>query len=266
VKNLYSFILIGFLIIFYACTENIIQEESFKPKTSNTTFNDFIDINPFEVPNLKIDFGKYFKSHIGKYKVNTWVDVKHPELVYLKIEDTTNNTIYEGFTQNGKKNGWWEVKHNKAVICNGNYILDKKCGFWSFYKLNKQTQKFVNFKNDTLEGLAQEYTLDSILRAEGNYVGGQKSDYWKCFYSNGNIKEQGYFFDGFKSGWWQSFEINGNLIEEASYSRNEISGYVKKYFKGILLEEGKLYNKSKRGTWKLYDDTGKLKRLVEHEK
>ena len=63
----------------------------------------------------------------------------------------------------------------------------------------------------------------------------------------------------------ESFELNGNLIEEASYSRNEISGFTKKYLNGVLFEEGKFFNGRRGGTWKSYDDTGKLKRIQEYE-
>jgi len=248
-----------------SCSETKVKDARSKSPTNPSLFNDFIPAYLYNIPSFEIQRGTQIDQIIGKYKIFGNVDTINASKVYLKITDSLESTIYRGPVLDGKKDGWWEVSNNKTLLCCGNYILNKKNGYWRYFKLTGETQKIVNFKNDTIEGLAQEYTVDSILLAEGYYVSGLKSDFWKFFYNNGNIKEQGYFYDGYKSEWWQSFEANGNLNVEASYSRNEISGYMKKYSQGILSEEGKLYNGIRKGMWKSYDETGKLKRLVEHE-
>jgi antitoxin component YwqK of YwqJK toxin-antitoxin module len=252
-------------VLIYSCSESEVRDKSFESSATLNYDNNFIPLYPYDIPRIEIKPGEYFNQVVGNYRVDAIIDSLNPIKVYLKIKDSLEGNIYQGYTLDGKKNGWWEVLNSNKIMCCGNYDLNKKFGYWRFFHLIDESQKFVNFKNDTLEGLAQEYSVDSILLTEGYYVGGVKSDYWKFFYCNGNIKEQGYFHDGYKSGWWQSFERNGHLIEEASYSRNEISGYMKKYFHGIISEEGKIYNGIKRGTWKFYDEEGKLKRLEEHE-
>ena len=264
-KNSYFLLFLFLFGLLYSCSETQEKVVSSESSAKLTAFNDFIPSYVAEVPNLEIEPGKYINRVIGKYTVDARVDSIHVKAVYLKIKDSKENIIFQGYAYNGYKNGWWEVSHKNKLMCCGNYISNKKSGLWSYYKLAEETQKFVHFKNDTLEGLAQEYSADSALLSQGNYVRGLKSDYWKYFYTNGKIKEQGSFYDGYKSGWWQSFEPNGNLLEEASYSRNEISGYTKQYFNGVIFEEGKLFNGRRRGSWKLYDDTGKLKRIFEHE-
>lgn len=264
-KNVYFFILFSLLGIFNSCSETQVKNEPIEASRTAIFFNDFIPSYLYEVPNLEIEQVEHFNHVIGNYRIDAHVDSINAKVVYLKITDPKENIVYQGRTLNGKKDGWWEVLQNKTLICCGNYNSDKKYGFWRYYKLGGETKKFVNFKKDTLDGLAQEYSKDSILISEGNYVKGLKSNYWKYFHNNGKVKEQGYFHDGCKSGWWQSFESNGNLLEEASYSRNEISGYVKKYLKGILFEEGKLFNGRRRGTWKSYNEKGKLESIHEYE-
>ena len=249
-----------------SCSEPPEENRPVKSLVTLSGFNDFIPNGISQVPNLEIEPGEYSNRGAGKYIIESQVDARQANLVYLKIKDTNGNESYQGFMLDGKKNGWWEVFNHKTITSCGNYSANQKNGFWTYYLLTKQCQKFVNFKNDTLDGLAQEYNKDSVLLCEGSYKRGLKSDYWKFFYINRKIKEQGYFYAGFKTGWWQSFEPNGSLIEEASYSRNDISGYVKKYMHGVLFEEGKSYNGKRRGTWKCYDETGKLKRIKEYDK
>lgn len=262
----YAFFLFYFFlaVFMYSCSETQKKDKPFKSSIVSTAFNDFIPAYLSNVPNLEVKKGNYFNQVIGKFSVDAFVDSIHSDKAYWKIKDTSENIIYQGYALNGKKNGWWEVSKNNTLMRCGNYVSNKKNGFWKFYTLAGASRKIVIFKNDTLEGLAQEYNTDGILVYEGQYVRGLKSGYWKLFYNNGNIKEQGYFYDGYKSGWWQLFELNGNLLEEANYSRNKISGYTKKYLNGVLFEEGELFNDQKRGTWKIYDETGKLKTIQEY--
>jgi len=266
VKNSYFLLLFSLVGFIYSCSETQEKDESFKTSVTLTSFNDFIPSYVYEVPNLEIEPGSYFNRLTGKYNIDALVDSIHANAVYWKIKDSRENTIYQGPALDGKKNGWWEVFKNEVLVCCGNYQSGKKNGFWRYFKLINDSKKYVTYKNDTLNGLSQELSIDSILLSQGKYSNGLKSDYWKFFYNNGKIKEQGYFYESFKSGWWQSFESNGNLIEEASYSRNEISGYIKKYLKGILFEEGNFYNGKRRGTWKCYYENGKLKSIKEYDK
>jgi len=263
-KNPHVSLLFGLLLLIYACSDTQEKEQPYKSTLKAIDINDFIPSHVGEVPNIEIKPAKYFNHIVGKYRVDTHIDSIHTNAIYWKIKNKSENVVYKGYASDCKKNGWWEVLRNKTLICSGNYISNKKCGFWRYYNLEGASQIIVNYTNDTLVGLAQAFSAKNILLSEGNYIKGFKSDYWKYFYDNGKIKAQGYFYDGYKSGWWQSFESNGNLKEEASYSRDEISGYMKKYLNGVIFEEGKLFNGRRRGTWKIYDHTGKLNRIEEY--
>jgi len=264
VRNLIFFLSLCLLWLIYACSETQDGDEQFLFDVPLDDFNDFVSSNLYEIPNIKIEAGSYFNHEVGKYSVDAFVDSICGNVIYLKIRDLIENTTYRGYSLNAKKNGWWEIVHNNSLLCCGNYVLNKKDGFWQYYTNVGLLYKSVYFRNDTLHGLAYEYSGDSTLLSEGHYIVGLKSDYWKYFYQNGKIKEQGHFYKGFRSGWWQFFELNGDLKKEASYSRNEISGFMKLYFNGVLLEEGKVFNKRKRGTWKSYNAEGKLKAIHEH--
>jgi len=264
VKNPCFLLLFALVAVICSCKDN--QENDVPDKSSGdlVVFNDFIPSYPFDVPEMEMKTGKYDMPVAGKFNFEVLVDSMQSKMAYWKIIDFGENIVYQGHALNGKKDGWWEVIKDNILICSGNYASNTKYGIWRYYNLEEESKKFVNFINDTIVGLAQEFSADSTLLSEGFYVRGFKSDYWKYFYNNGILKEQGYFYDGYKNGWWQSFESNGNLIEEANYSNNEISGFTKKYFNGILFEEGESFDGQRRGTWKSYDETGNLKGIQEY--
>lgn len=263
-KNLYFLISLNLVALLYSCSQTQVKDKLPIPSLSSTFFNDFIPANFPDIPSIDIKAGNYLNLVIGKYNVDSMDDSIYANPDYIKIKNAKENTIFQGQILNGKKTGLWEIIQNTKLIGCGHYISDKKCGVWKYFDFAKETQKYVNFKNDTLEGLAQEYSIDSNLLEEGHFIKGLKSGYWKHFYHGLKIKEQGYFSDGYKNGWWQKFEINGNLLEEADFLKNEICGYNKKYFNGQLFEEGKLLKGKRIGTWKLYNQTGKIKGIHEY--
>jgi antitoxin component YwqK of YwqJK toxin-antitoxin module len=216
-------------------------------------------------PQIKLPCKDYKDFQINECVVEGSVDSNNLKQGYWKISDQKNKLLFKGNYLDDKKDGWLDVFSDDKLVCCGKYDSDKKQGFWRFLRLVNETKKFVNYRNDTLVGLAREFTSDSILISDGSYGYGLKNGYWKFYYTNGTIKEQGYYQDNYKSGWWQSYDTKGKLIEEASYSRDEISGYIKRYTSGVIFEEGKQFNGRKRGTWKFYDAQGKQNRIHAYE-
>ncbi len=240
------------------------EEPSFTLKEKNR-INSFVSEYFFEIPRLDLTFKNYANYEFGEYTINGSVDSANLKQGYWKILNIKTNILYQGHFVNNKKSEWWDIFLDNKLICCGKYELNKKQGFWRYLRVGKETMKFINYQNDTLMGLAQEFTTDSILISVGSFAKGLKDDYWKFYYTNGTLKEQGYFHDNLKSGWWQSYDKNGKLIEEASYSQDEISGYVKRYINGIISEEGKQFNGRNRGVWKFYDLGGKQNKIHEYE-
>ncbi len=67
------------------------------------------------------------------------------------------------------------------------------------------------------------------------------------------------------TSWWQEYNEQGNLIYEGQYSNGIKYGYSKSYKNGILQSEGKYISGRQRGTWKYYDELGKMMKIQEHD-
>ncbi|MFN0048329.1 MAG: toxin-antitoxin system YwqK family antitoxin [Cytophagales bacterium] len=262
----YLFFYIFLLCLFAACSEN--KNENIRTFSANNSkpIASFVPEYIAAVPQINLSFKEYYKHKFEDYIVCGSVDSANLKQGYWKIQNVKDNVTYQGLYANDLQVGWWEVLSGTTLICAGNYEQNRKQGYWGYLQLGqKKTSKFVNYKNDMLSGLAREYTSDSILISSGDYRNGLKNGYWK-FYSNaGVLKEQGDYYDDYKSGWWKSYDENGQILHEASYSRNEIAGYVIKYVNGIKSEEGKQYNEKKRGVWKYYDTNGNPQRIEEFD-
>ncbi len=259
--------------LFVSCLVGLLLSCSHPRETTEPSFalnekskiNNIIPEYLTKIPEIDLTFKNYANYKFGEYTINGSVDSANLKQGYWKIINVKSNLLYQGSYVDSKKNGWWDILCNNKLVSCGKYELNKKQGFWRYLKFGTETLKFVNYQNDTLVGLTQEFTSDSILISEGSFNKGLKDGYWKFYYIDGTIKEQGYFHNNYKSGWWQSYDNKGNLIEEASYSQDEISGYVKRYINGLITEEGKQFNGKKRGTWRFYNLEGKQNRIHEYE-
>lgn len=217
-----------------------------------------------DIPQINLSFNNFYQFNFENFIVNGSVDSANLKQGYWVIQDVKKKLLYQGSFINDLQEGWWEVLSDDTLICAGHYKQHKKQGYWRYLQLGpNKNSKFVNYLNDTLNGLAREYTADSILISSGNYAKGLKNGYWKYYYQNGVLKEQGHYHDNYKSGWWQSYDVNGKINQEASYSKDEVSGYFKKYQNGIIAEEGQQLNGKNWGVWKYYDLNGNLLKVEE---
>ncbi len=264
-KQMNSIFFLLTFCLFFSCSRSNKNAHVDASHNYQTVINDFVPNYIIEIPNIKLSEGEYRDYQIREYIVNGTVDRAGFKQGVWNVNDIRNKLEFQGRFLNDKKNGWWQVLSESKLTYCGNYELNKKQGFWRYFKLNNETMKFVIYVNDTLTGLAREFTSDSVLLSDGNYSKGLKEGYWKFYNRNGALTQQGYYHEGLKSGWWQRYDSNTKLSEEASHSMNEIAGYVKRYINGVISEEGNEFNSKKRGSWKYYDLEGKLKNIQEYE-
>ena len=254
------------LCLFVACSDNKKKNSTSFSASRSNPINSFVPEYLVAIPQINLPFKSYNKHTFENYIVDGFVDSMNLKQGYWRIQDVKSNLTYQGKFVDDLFEGWWEVLSGYTLICAGNYEQNKKQGYWGYLQIGQnKTSKYVNYKNDTLSGLAREFTLDSVLISSGYYTKGLKNGYWK-FYSNiGVLKEQGDYYDDYKSGWWKNYDDNGQILEEASYSRNEIAGYVIKYLNGVKSEEGQQFNGKKWGAWKYYDENGNPLKIEEFD-
>lgn len=250
----------------FACS----KEETLKNRSIQQTIfserNSFVPEYIATIPQITLPTHHYQHYHFEAFVVDGLVDAANLKQGVWVITDEEKDLRYHGAYVDDKPMGWWDVFLGDKRICAGNYEQGVKQGYWGYLQIYPSTtSKYVNYVNGELDGLAREFTADSVLIADGYYKYGWKQGYWKYYYPDGTMKEQGSYHQNHKSGWWQYFDEQGQLYGEANYSQGEISGSVKRYKNGVLSEEGEQYNKKRKGIWKFYDVNGQQESIIEYE-
>ncbi len=204
----------------------------------------------------------------------------------------------------GKKNGY-DIKYKydytdtgkiKYLISKELYLNDKKEGKSYYYK-NNHLYKVENYSNGVKQGLAFEYTNDTLITKVMEYKNGflvfseninryDKQGYkhgeWKEFYDGGRIKKEMYYIHGQLNGLYKEYDPSGKLIRVVMYKYGKPeevdltmdkklktkqsfypSGKIKSfgYYKNDTIPVGvhKEYDEAGNVTMvKIYDDTGHL--------
>ena len=93
----------------------------------------------------------------------------------------------------------------------------------------------ANFEFDKLNGTWKCWYENGQLKEEGFYSSNKKMQRWKYWHENGMLKEEGLYHLNRKSGCWKSWNANGELESEWCYdggtklSKSEYKKRIKKY-------------------------------------
>jgi len=86
-------------------------------------------------------------------------------------------------------------------------------------------------------------------------------------YANGVMKERSYYVAGRRQGECQSFYPNGKLWSDDFFAAGLLNGATTSYYdNGQKRYEGVCSKGKPVGTWKYYDNTGKLLRTIDYNK
>ena len=99
---------------------------------------------------------------------------------------------------------------------------------------------------------------------EGEYLDGEKHDYWTTYYANGNKRGEGRYDRGKKQGLWIQYWPNGNKKSEGVFVDDKFTGKYMAYHENGKRELEGSYNEyrgvpadgTKEGPWHYYEDDG----------
>lgn len=137
----------------------------------------------------------------------------------------------------GKKNGvTLTYDTNEVINLKENFVNDIKQGNTYSFHSNKKTKQITPYKNGKPDGLAYEYSKDSVLIAIYKYQGGilsnierfnktdetgKKQGVWKEFYEDGKLKEEKRFKDGVLDGYIKTYDAKGNLNNTQKFNNGK---------------------------------------------
>ncbi|MFT4553454.1 MAG: antitoxin component YwqK of YwqJK toxin-antitoxin module [Chlamydiales bacterium] len=188
----------------------------------------------------------------GKYK--SWHEVIQPVLeegVEAPEEKPTATMKEEGAYSNGQKEGPWQTWYS-----------------------NDSLQSQVPYQNGLEDGNYKEwwpkYTdsdEDAILKAEGDFVLGNKNGIWQTWHANGLMESKNYFENGVRDGVqevWYEYLIRDEPVLKlrGEYKKGKKHGQGLAYFADSKLEILQTYDMDQlEGPYEEYYSTGILKSI-----
>lgn len=203
----------------------------------------------------------------------------------LKIEDGHKKFFYEngnvsseGLIKNGKPEGYWYTYYPNGIIKSEgnrkNFLLDST---WIFYAENGDLKSKINYKKGLKIGVKVYYSDSCNIVKEENFYNDVRHGYSYLYYDlPGKIKKQEIYFDqGKEEGKGYEFSgEDGRIITVLNYKKGTFVGkesinrkdkkgkkkgvWKKFYDSGKLKEECRYKNDLLNGYFKTYDKTGKL--------
>ena len=147
--------------------------------------------------------------------------------------DHCNCTETINYSDNGLKNGEYQLMSNDKLIEKGKYLNDEKDGLWTVNNTNGVLISEINYSKGKLNGNFKQYYYDGQPKVIANFENNNPNGEWKYFSKKGKIIKQGEFENGKALGTWKIFKKNGKkVISEYNFTN-------KKFVKENLSQKAK---------------------------
>lgn len=131
----------------------------------------------------------------------------------------------------------------EAVVFMGNYIENRKEGFWKHYFPDGTLKSEVEFKNNRPNGYAKFYNDKGIIIEEGFWKTRKWTGKYISRHDNGEVKyEWNYGERGLREGTQKYYHPNGKIMYEGEFNSGKETGIHLRYDETGQLTEKKEYN------------------------
>lgn len=205
---------------------------------------------------LKIDFESEIKL---PKSISTYFFSNGNRYAELKVIDSFPNRIIKFFNK--------EDKLTKTDIYKSNSIVNTiyKNGYYKSYHSNKGSLRFEGLiKDNKRQGKWKSYrkdgkAIDQIIEYNNDTLHGLKEDYWE----KGNLKSRTHYINGKQNGKTYHYYENGKILEESCFNKGKRHGTISKYYpNGKLQSKCNYWNDIVKDTCRVYYENEKLKSLA----
>ena len=97
---------------------------------------------------------------------------------------------------------------------------------------------------------------------QGSFKGGKMDGEWLYYRDDGNLWRKEFYAIGTKTEYWKEFSPNGNLRNHGHYKNDKRDGLWEQYFYNStkLNFKGSFKDGKKEGKWIIFDEAGKVRK------
>lgn len=259
---------IKFLIAFIICTQYLFaQENTVNPNGYNKFYygNGAISSEGIMIDGKPEGFWKTYYINGNLKSIGTRLNFQLDSIwVFYEENGAKEKEISYLY---GKKNGYYityatidtDTSKKGSMVSKELYVDDIKQGLSYYYYNDEKLHKIIPFKDGKKEGLAKEFSRDSLIITLTEYYKdyfidreklnrkdkiGRKQGVWKDFYPTDKVKIESNYLNDTLSGYYREYDKNGNIIKLIKYEKGkEITDTIsegKITLKNIFYDNGKL--------------------------
>lgn len=133
------------------------------------------------------------------------------------------NKASEGVFLDQLKDGEWKYwDEDSTLVKVENYKSGKKNGAWKTFSASTGIMlEELNFKNDTLHGVAKTFYTDGTPCTIEHYISGQRNGLAESYYIDGKLSIKGNYHQGFKIGVWNYHDQEGKLRKTVEFKKTQ---------------------------------------------
>lgn len=171
--------------------------------------------------NVPVGEFKYYHPD-GKLKSIT-LFIQGVHQVKTTIFHPNEKKASEGHFIDQQKDGEWKYwDPDTTLIKVENYNKGKKNGAWLTYSSSTGILlEELNYRNDTLNGVAKTYYTDGVLCSTEHYISGQRNGPAESYFIDGKLSIKGSFSQGLKVGEWLYYDQQGQLRKSTEYKKGQ---------------------------------------------
>jgi len=231
------------LIILSSCKDDIsngnFRNENYVFYQENGKAGEWLKINPELEINLPKSHSTYFFPNGNRFAELKVIDsFPNRILKYFNKEDKLIRIVkYESDSIVSKvfENGYYKGYHSNLGLLQSEGLIENHMyqGKWKFYRKDGKTIKqIVEYINDTLHGIREDYWENGNLKSKVINVKGKLNGNTFHYYKNGQLEESNSLKEDEFHGIMKHYYENGKLE------------YIRKYWKGHRIDTSKSFFKN----------------------
>ena len=262
------------LIILSSCKDDIsngnFRNENYVFYQENGKAGEWLKINP----ELEIDLPKshstYFFPNGNRFAELKVIDsFPNRILKYFNLEDKLIRTVEfksDSIVSKVFENGHYKGYHSNLGLQQSEGLFENNMyqGKWKFYhKDGKTIKQIVEYVNDTLHGIREDYWENGNIKSSVNIINGKHNGESRHYFENGDLEEKNILKDGVLHGSMIKYYKNKNIESERKYWNGELIDSCKSYYENGQLRLLQFFDldtisMKKSGTQINYYPSGKI--------
>lgn len=167
----------------------------------------------------------------------------------------------EGSHAQGFKDGSWKQSSSSGKRL-GEYEMAEGTGTEVTWHENGEMRSRRELISGLQHGRSASWHENGQLEEESTFEKGKRTGTWRRWRTDGTLERQGEYRNNVEHGRFVNYDADGRVEEERDYQRGKRHGIANSYTGGVQVIAGQFRLGKRDGTWKHWDEAGRMVKTV----